>query len=324
VWILFYLIASFLDGAPSRDLVLPTLHYSVRDGSAPVPGSVDPERAPSLGIVFLDEDLGFQVTLFAEVDDRHGVTEGPELLRLDPEWWKVILVELVPFDSPSFPSAEQVSYTGADFSLISAHQKITGETVDLRAGDRAVVDFSVPMPRAGAYRVHVRLPAVVPNWPRSVQGGSNTLSVRAGNENSGIRRVYLHKRNENPSFEEFKRLQLELVQLEPDNWILWEDFGNRSLGNAKPQETLAYYDRAYEIFSRLPDATTTEQGRAQAAFLTLYRRLYPLMASRADAFRLKPVWDGGVKTFKVIDSRTGKLLGIVDPLQPALPLQSPD
>jgi hypothetical protein len=306
--------------APKSVTLTPSLRTIVTGATTAARGAVDDPSGSSLGIAFPGDSL--ELNLFLS-----GISEtnGPGELILAPGWWKALVVEFQAIDNTTLPAAATrripaeeliVQETGFSSKEIPLRSPMT-----IRQGEFASAKLIVPAPPPGDYWLNILFSR---SDIGSAQSTPGMLSVREGHENDAVRRTWLrYKIRRTQSFREFKALEIELASLEPTNWIPWEELADRSLREAPAEETASYYDRAYELFTRAVESGAVpfspEKARAQQTFLKLFKEIQPSYAAQRDRFVLEPIWDKDVKTFKVVDRKTGRTVATLDPMRPSIP-----
>lgn len=126
----------------------------------------------------------------------------------------------------------------------------------LHEGETRHAWMELPLLPVGDFelRTELRLPQIGSQPPITTTSYPVRLSVRVGNEDTGIRRTYLRAAADRvaatPSpdrYPRFRELMMELIALEPANASAYERLGDISAGVAPVEETLRYYERALRL-----------------------------------------------------------------------------
>lgn len=234
------------------------------------------------------------------------------------DWWKTARIQV----TDSFGATREIG--DADIEILEARtagRLVTGARRAKSAGalpDATFALFTIPQLPPGAYRVTATLKL----HAYQLRSYEEDFSVRRGDENEPIRRLYLRKlAAEATTFDDFKRVQLELMTLEPRNSQLPEQIAIRSLNVARPEETRQWYRRAHEMrranarnWERQRGKPTAEERQmidADLQRLSAFDKLYDMYVARQGELQLIPFLQGREMTFAWVKPGEG-LVGIVD------------
>lgn len=296
------------------DPLKPELQLTVW-GRMPVAGA--PQQGEGSVVFFVDDAATFQIDL--------AWAYPPGLPQADlQEWWRTTRVLV----TDSFGATREIG--AADLEILEARIKgrlVAGSRRASSAGalpDATFVLFTIPPLSPGSYKLTVTLKlSTGDNRSYQLKTAEEDFAVRRGDENEPTRRLYLRKlAAAAATFDEFKRIQLELMALEPRNSQLPEQIANRSLNVTSPDETRRWYRRAYEM--RLANArewehkqqgklTADERKRIEADLqrLSAFEKMYDVYVARQGELQLISFQDGREMTFAWVKPGHG-LVGIVD------------
>lgn len=322
-------VGSMAEEVPVR----PNFGFNLHGVRAPMPDAVD-----SGSMAFVGDLLSIELVLVAmESPGWIGNTDTPglEALVVDPQWWsevEIIVKHREDSDAPRVPAPETIVWKGSELDVVrseivrqSEDEENLPDRIILRGGDLARVVVELPPLSSGDYVINSRMYDTSGTRPRSMIGAPKHVAIRKGDENPAVYHTFLRARREGQDFETFRRMTLELAEkFEPKNWSLWAELGNASITHVSPEQTVAYYDRAYELYvdslhRQGKNLETLSRGENDIlSYLTLFRRLYPLVKEHHGDMYLMPTTDGGRLTYHWRDSETNRRIERVDPDRPGL------
>lgn len=304
-------------------IVMPALAEIGPDLRLEVSGHAPFGQTPNGGrITFMDE----RVT--GSVDVAYADPAAIAVEQLDG-WWKDL--HIVVSDAQGI--VRQVS--GAELQIAESVLKgnriagspAPGVAQHSPTRDGTYIRFELPPLPPGDYML--RATAEVPDEEGKMVSLASyfaPFSVRRGDENRDVRRLYLWKRRSVRDFEEFKKVTAELRTLEPDNYFLAEELALRSLYHAPANEIVALYRDALAL--RQAAARREEQARGRPLTkteraelerdvlrLTLFERVADEY-TRGDR-RLVPFTRDTEPGFAWAD-RSGRILGVIDLRDPSI------
>lgn len=282
-----------------------------------------PADSQTLGRVsFMDEPVTLNVKL-AWPDSS--IVPLPAL----NEWWKRLHLTV----SDAQGVALQVE--GSNLMIVEARTK--GELVrgsrqavsNSALPDATFVLFNLPPLPPGDYTVRATMRLAFDSGESfRLRSPEERFAVRRGDEDKATRQVYLRKKaQEAHDYEDFKRIELELAQLEPENSSIYEEIARRSLNVAPPEETREFYRRSYEGFTRnvakwkssgtqfsAADRARIEESLAR---LTVFEKVYDVYVARRGDLRLESFTRGDEMTFAWV-RKDGSILGVLDLKDPMI------
>lgn len=306
-----------ISSAAAADMLKPQLRTALF-GRSPIIDDSQPSYKHST-VFFTEEPVRFQV----KVAWRDSSLVPDSSLA---EWWRDVDVHLASGGVLRTIAAEDIRVV----EVRTKGRRVAGAAQGLNIRPLPDATFAIfelgPLP-AGNYELRANM-RFVAGREYKVTAPELTFAVLRGDEDDYARRLLLRKRADAAkSFEEFKAVQLQLLNFEPRNTALFEALADRSLNNAPAAETRAWYRRAYE--TRLGNAeefkarrkgrlTKEEQHHiaADLSRLSVFDRVYETYVTRRkDGVRLIPFQFGGEKTYAWED-RSGRTLAVIDVRNP--------
>ncbi len=249
----------------------------------------------------------------------------PELVPELPlkEWWTGLHVIV----SDSNGVVREIN--GSEIEVVEARTKGVLVAGSRQASSNSALPhatfvlFTLPPIPSGDYSIKASMRLTIdPAQPYRLRSYEEMFSVRRGDEDGPTHRLYLRKQaSAAANYDEYKRIQLELLKLEPRNSGIVEGIAIRSLNTASPEETRDWYQRAYAM--RLQNARdwekehgkfTPEERRrvdGELARLSAFGKLYDVYVARRGDFRLIPFRSARQDTFAWVN-RDGHIVGVVD------------
>lgn len=185
------------------------------------------------------------------------------------------------------------------------------------------VAVDVPSLPAGNYRISAEILGADPNAvPTSERTSHVPFAVVRGNEGPDVRREYLswqiNRRTtaRDYKFNDVKPLLDELAALNPSDFLVFERYGDTSLGKVPAQQTLAYYRRAAGLLRDTVKGKNINPhfkkilDRKQQKFAA-FEKIYPFYAARANEATIAVIEAGPFVEFVVRRAGTGEVMRAV-------------
>jgi hypothetical protein len=270
----------------------------VRGGIAP--GGAITGFSPSEGVFFPSQGTMTLVLQYGCVSASTGA-----VVPLPDGWWKPITVTIRPVEKSAGQEYGSVVHLEFDPPEPTSTWIEGGEDHGARVlepGQVASAEFEVALPPPGDYVIEASRRSAFTE--QTLLGGNDTISVRRGDEREAIRLLFLKSQRVGREFPEFRAIQMKLLEQQPDNWYLWEELANMSLGEAAFEETLSYYETAERKYRHFLTVTGSPIGDREAAVLTflgLFARLGPFYREAAHEVTLTPERHGLYRTFRWVE-----------------------
>lgn len=191
---------------------------------------------------------------------------------------------------------------------------------EIRSGDIVTATIEVPPLPPGRYHVQAEVRGrETSNASRTGLAAAVPLAILRGTENPEVRREYLRWQiNERTAIRNYKLADVkplldELVSLSPSDFLVYDRYGDISLGRVSPDQTLAYYRQADALLAKTLKGKRID-GHARKFFVrkqdkfAAFEKIYPYYAERARNATIEVVETTGVVEFVVRDRASGKVL----------------
>lgn len=304
--------ASAQSGKPELDLTV--------WGRIPVAGA--PKDESGALVFFLGEPIRLQMDLTWV----HSLVVPDSQLK---EWWDRVRL------SVSDEHGLVRNIKGSEFEILEARTRgvlVAGgrqASSGTALRDATFVSFTIaPLP-PGDFQVVGEM-----DWPAEgrrpfkLRTAREGIHIRRGDEDVSTRRLFLRKQADAAAtYEEFKGIELQLLELEPESAYIYEDLALRSLNVAPPEETRQFYRKAYDGFASLARSREAagvklspedrKRLNENLARLAVFEKVYDLYVARRGDLRLESFNRHGVNTFAWV-RKDGSIVGVLDLHDPTI------
>jgi hypothetical protein len=266
-------------------------------------------------IIFLDEPLEVSALL-----------QLPRGAEVPGRWWRSVRATV----SDGRGAVRIVS--GAEAILVEARiagKLVAGTRTSFRPSDfyTATARFQLgPLP-PGDYALRVSAPVD----GKDVRSYPAVFHVRRGDEDRAVQRAYLRvQAARTHAWDDYKAVMMKLLELEPDNSGDLEQIADRSLNEAPPEETLAWYRRTRESRQRGIERQRAERGKNLSPEerragdelmrnVSVFEKIYPYYREHQHDLQLVILgYSGPEKLYAWRRKSDGGVVGILDRDNPTI------